>query len=420
MTLTLQGIRVLDLTDAISGPFSTTLLAGLGAEVIKVESLRHLGFREGPMGPNANVTIPKESDENVNFSKADTNSLITPNFSRYNLDKLSVALNLNKPEGMELFKDLLKVSDIVVDNLSFGVMQKWGFDYPSLSQIKSDIIVVSMPPMGKGPHQQWTTWGMNLLSFTGFAYSWAHADTPMEERAASNTYGDYIAAMQAASTILAALYHRAHTGEGQHIEVVQAEATASAIGLSYLDYFVNDRNTEPRGNRHPRFAPYNSYPCKGEDRWCVIAVSTEEEWQQFCSALESPEWTKDPKYQTMEARLKNNGELDENIGAWTRQNTPHQVMNLLQMFGIAAGAVQNSEDLYYDIQLNARGHMLELDTRQQQNITIDGSPVILSKGQKPQSARAPLLGEHNDYVYHQLLGLTPEKVEQLIEDKIIF
>jgi crotonobetainyl-CoA:carnitine CoA-transferase CaiB-like acyl-CoA transferase len=260
---------------------------------------------------------------------------------------------------------------------------------------------------------------MNLLCFTGFAYTWGHPETPMEERAASSTYGDYIAGTMAVASILSALYHREKTGEGQYIEVSQTEAAASLLGIQYLDYFVNQRVPEPAGNRDPRFAPYNCYRCKGDDRWCVITVFNETEWKQFCSALESPKWASDPKFSTLEARLKNVAELDKNIESWTRQKTPHQVMRIMQSWGIAAGAVQNSEDLFFDLQLRNRGHMVELETGARGKLTYDDAPIHLSEGQKT-TERAPYLGEHNAYVYHQLLGLTPEEVDKLTQDKVIY
>lgn len=418
MTLALQGIRVLDITDAVAGPFATMLLAFLGAEVIRVESRRHLGFREGPAAPrratagSAGPLVPPEQ-------KA-VDSLMSPNFVRFSLDKLSVALNLAKPEGRDIFKKLVRVSDVVVDNFSFGVMQQWGLDYRTLSQIKNDIIVVSMPSLGKGPHERWTTWGMNLLSFTGFAYSWGHPETPMEERSASNYYGDYTAGTKTTSAIIAALYHRAKTGEGQYIEVSQTDATVSLLGPLYLDFFINKRVSPPLGNRHPCFAPYNAYPCKGEDRWCVIAVFNEDEWQQFCSAIGSPDWTQDPRFQSTEARLQNVNELDENIRKWTRQYTPHQVMRILQSAGVAAGAVQNNEDLFFDLQLRSRGHMVEIDTGQNGIITFDGPPLHLSAGQKTRTDCAPRLGEHNDYVYKQLLGLNQQEIAELVQNQVIW
>src|SRR3990172_1298943 len=418
MTLALKGIRVLDITDAISGPFCTMLMASCGAEVIRVESRRHLGFRTGAApGRSGGVQVPEDQ---IDFSKMDMTTLVGTNFHRYNRDKLSVALNLTKPEARDIFKKLVSLSDVVVDNLSFGVVQKWGFDYPALKQLRNNIIVASMPSLGKGPHEQWTTWGMNLLSYTGFAYSWGHPETPMEERSASNYYGDYTAGMKTTSAILAALYHRAKTGEGQYIEVSQAEATVSLLGPLYLDYFINSRIAQPRGNRNPQFAPYNSYPCKGEDRWCVIAIFNEDEWHRFCNAVGSPNWAEDPRFQSMEARLQNVNELDENIGKWTRQYTPHQVMKILQSSGIAAGAVQNSEDLYFDLQLRSRGHMIEIDTGQNGIITFDGPPLQLSAGQKTRTDCAPRLGEQNDYVYKQLLGLSSAEIDRLTKNQVIF
>ena len=419
VTLALKGIRVLDLTDGVAGPYAAMLLARCGAEVIRIESRRHLGFRESAKYPK-----PEESGQGTggppDYSRVEAKYLMTPNFFRYHFDKLSVQMNLVRPEGRELFKKLVRKSDIVIDNLSFGVMHHWGFDYESLKQIKNNLIVVSMPSFGKGPHEQWTTWGMNLLSFTGFAYFWGHPDTRAENRAANNTYGDYIAGTIAASTILAALLHRAKTGAGQYIEISQTESTASLLSLSFLEYFINQRITSLRGNRHPQFAPHNCYPCRGDDRWCTISVQSENDWKQFCSALEFPEWTSDPKFRTMEDRLKNADELDAWVESWTRQYTPHQVMKKLQAAGVAAGAVQDSENLYYDLQLRSRDHMLEMEVFPHGKITFDRPPVFLSDGQKPEVGPTPVLGQHNDYIYKDLLGLTQADIDRLIEDKVIF
>jgi benzylsuccinate CoA-transferase BbsF subunit len=313
MTLALQGIRVIDLTDGVAGPYAAMLLARCGAEVIRLESRRHLGFRENTKGPDGREMVPRTPGIAVDFSKVDARLLMTANFARYHFDKLSAELNLYKPEGRDLFRQLLIKSDVVIDNFSFGVMQKWGFDYDSLKGIKKDIIVVSMPSFGNGPHAQWTAWGMNLLSFTGFAYLWGHPETPAEDKAANNTYGDYIAGTVAAADVIAALYHRAKCGKGQYIEVSQTESTASLLNLAFLDYFVNGRITQPSGNRDGQSAPHSCYRCLGEDRWCVIAISSEDEWQRFCEAMESPEWTRDPKFQTMAFRLQNEDELNAHI-----------------------------------------------------------------------------------------------------------
>ncbi|MBI4296216.1 MAG: CoA transferase [Chloroflexi bacterium] len=421
MLAPLKGIRVLDLTDSIVGPFTTRLLTGCGAEVIRVESRLHLGFRRnGPWGPAGNGPIPQAPEKLIDFSKVDTKLLVSPTFGQYNHDKLSVALNLSKPEGRGLFKRLVRVSDVVVDNFRFGVMQKWGFVYAGLKELKDDLIVVSLQSLGKGPSQDWATWGMNLLSFTGFAYGWGHPDTPVTERTAGGFHVDYIAGAETAVAIMAALIHRANTGEGQYIDVSQAEAGACVLGPSFLDYFINKRVAEPRGNRHPQFAPHNCYPCQGEDNWCVIAIFNETEWQQFCHALDDPSWTKDAKFQDMQSRLKNVDELDQNIERWTKQRTPHQVMKILQSLGVAAGAVQNGEYLYYDLQLRARNFMMEQQVPRLGKVTSPGMPVRFSLEAETESRRAPVLGEHNDYVYRQLLGLSPEEMDKLTDSKVIF
>jgi crotonobetainyl-CoA:carnitine CoA-transferase CaiB-like acyl-CoA transferase len=421
MELALQGIRVLDLTDSIAGPYTTTLLASCGAEVIKIESRYHLGFRgTGAREPRGEKPlVPSGPAKEIDFSKINLDLVMSPMFGQYGHDKLSITLNLSKPEGRDLFKRLAKVSDIIVDNLRFGIMKRWGLDYPGIKKIKSDIIFASLRSMGSGPYERWATWGMNLLSFSGFSNEWGYPETPMTERAASGYYADYIAGGKAAIAIVAATFYRAMTGQGQYIELSQAEASASVLGVSYLDYFVNKRDSSPRGNRHLYFAPHNCYRCRGEDSWCVISVFNEEEWRQFCHAMDNPSWTSDLKFNDMTSRLQNVSELDKNIENWTRRYTPHQVMRILQSFGVAAGAVQNSEDVYYDLQLRARGYMIEKDLPLMGSTTFGGVPLRLSTGQVTHPRQPPVLGEHNGYVYGQLLGLDQKEINKLLEEEII-
>jgi crotonobetainyl-CoA:carnitine CoA-transferase CaiB-like acyl-CoA transferase len=420
MSLPLERIRIIDLTDSIVGPFATRLLANCGAEVIKVESRHHLLSRRfGPWGPKASAPISQATENQLDFSKIDLGLLVGPTFAYLNADKLSITLNLAAPEGRELFKKLVKISDIVIDNFRMKVMSKWGFEYSDLKRIKEDIIVVNLPSFGKGPHQDWVTWGMNLMSSSGFAHLWGHPDTPVVERVAGRQTSDNYGGTVAASAILAALYYRARTGKGQLIEIAQNEVAASALGVAYLDYFVNHRVTEPRGNRHPQYAPYNCYPCRGEDNWCVIAVFNEEDWHNFCQALDHPSWTKDSKFQDMAGRLKNVDELDENIRKWTGRHTPHQVMRILQLFGVAAGAVQNGEDLYYDLQLRFRG-LTEEELPRLGNITFPDIPLHFSEEQTRNSHKTPVFGQHNDYVYRNLLHLTQPEIERLVDAKVIY
>ena len=421
MALALQGIRVLDLTDSIVGPYATTVLASCGAEVIKIESRYHLGFRRaGAKDPkDERPLVPSGPEKEIDFSQVNLDQVIAPTFAQYAHDKLSITLNLPRPEARDLFKKLVKISDVIVDNLRSGILNRWGFNYSGFKQIKDDIIVASLQSMGKGPYEGWTTWGMNLLSFSGFSSEWGHRETPMTDRAASGYLVDYIAGGQAAAAILAALFYRAMTGEGQYIELSQAEAAASVLGVSFLDYFVNGQVPLPKGNRHNQFAPYNCYRCRGEDSWCVIEVFNEEEWKRFCQAIDRPHWTTDVRFKDNSGRLQNVDELDDNIENWTRQHTPHQAMRILQSFDIAAGAVQNGEDMYYDLQLRARGYMIEQNLPFLGNTTFGGVPLRLSSGQVEHPRQAPVLGEHNNYVFRELLGFSQKEMNDLIKAEII-
>jgi crotonobetainyl-CoA:carnitine CoA-transferase CaiB-like acyl-CoA transferase len=422
MGVALEGIRILDLTDSIIGPYATTVLASCGAEIIKIESRYHLGFRgTGARDPRAGgrSVVPQAPEKEIDFSQVNLDLVLSPMFAQYGHDKLSITLNMTRPEARDLFKKLVKISDVIVDNLRSGTMERWGLNYASLQRIKDDIIVASLQSMGKGPYEGWTTWGMNLLSFSGFSSEWGHPGTPMTERAASGYLVDYIGAGQASAAILAAIFHRAMTGEGQYIELSQAEAGASVLGVSYLDYFVNKRIPSPRGNRQPQFAPYNCYRCRGDDNWCVIAIFTEEEWANFCQALDNPSWTAEVKFKDVSSRLQNVAELDSNIETWTRAYTPHQVMRILQSFGVPAGAVQNSEDLYYDAQLRTRGYMIEQNIPFLGSTTLGGVPLRLSAGQVKNPGQAPKLGEHNNYVFGQLLGLGQKEIDDLVKADVI-
>jgi len=408
----LEGIRIADFTDQVAGSYSTMLLAACGAEVIRVESKQGTGFRrQGPFGYRGSGVVPKEMQNGLGVGG--------PIFGELNRGKLSIALNMTTSKGKDLAKQLIKISDVVIDNFRFGVMQKWGLDYASLKQIKSDIIMIALKSMGEtGPYREWRTWGPNLMSYTGFAYEWGHPDAS-EVVGYQGTYIDYVAPAQAASAIIAALLYRTRSGKGQHIDLSQAEVGASLMGPVYLDYLVNSHNASPRGNRHPQFAPYNCYRCRGDDSWCVIAVFSEEEWQSFCEALDNPSWTSDPKFNDRESRLKNSEALDKNIEKWTQYYTPRQVMRILQGFGVAAGAVQNSEDLYHDLQLRGDGFIVEQELPGVGMVTYPGIPVHFSETATEALHRAPFRGEQNDYVYHGLLGLPPEEINTLVQEGVI-
>jgi crotonobetainyl-CoA:carnitine CoA-transferase CaiB-like acyl-CoA transferase len=286
--------------------------------------------------------------------------------------------------------------------------------------MKDDIIAVSLQALGRGPYEAWATWAMNVMSYAGFTQGWGYGDSPMEERTGSGYHSDYIGAMTAAALIMGALFYRARTGKGQCIESSQAEVAASAIGPMYLDYLVNGRLTPPAGNRHPEFAPYNCYRCKDVNTWCVIAVRDDDEWEKLCTAVDEPSWLKDARFVDMPSRLKHVEELDRGIEKWTMARTPHQVMGIMQYYGVPAGAVQNSEDVFRDIQLRAGGFMVDYELPRLGPITFGGTPALFPSRPAAPHHLAPWLGQHNDYVFGKLLGLDEDERKKLEEKRVIY
>ena len=413
MNKILEGIRIIDMTDSIAGPYATSLLAGCGAEVIRVESRLRFGFRrQGAWGFKGSGPTPVTDEQIRDYS-------ISPLFSYLNSNKLSITLNMAKPESINLIKRLIKISDVVVNNFRFGVMQKWGLDYPDLKKIKDNIISIGLQGMGcTGPYRQWVTWAVNLLSFAGFDYEWGYPGDV--ERASSTAYADFVSGEIAATYIITAIYYRARTGKGQFIDLAQDEALAGALGPIYMDYFVNQRNTVPLGNRNSQYAPYNCYRCLGDDSWCVIAVRSEDEWRCFVDALGRPNWANDEKFKNMNCRLKNVKELDISVEDWTKQYTPHQVMNILQAFGVAAGAVQNGENTFHDIHLRANNFFVNQNLPRLGEVTMPGTPVHFSDTDIDLPHRAPILGEHNKYVYSKLMGIPENEIKDMEREQIIW
>ncbi len=253
----------------------------------------------------------------------------------FNRNKLGLTLELNTPEGIALFKRLVKISDVVLENFSPRVMTNLGLDYPVLKEINSGIILCSMPGYGlTGPCKDYVSYGTNLDPFSGLASLMGY---PGERpHMSGNAYPDPAAALHATGAILTALFHKLRTGRGQHIDLSQAESATCLIGEAVLGYTLNGKIPARIGNRHPVHAPHGCYQCKGEDQWVVIAVSSDKEWEALCRVLEHPEWIRDEKFSDLKKRREHHDKLDERIEAWTSRNTPGEAMNLLQEAGVPA------------------------------------------------------------------------------------
>jgi crotonobetainyl-CoA:carnitine CoA-transferase CaiB-like acyl-CoA transferase len=386
----LEGIRVIEFTTGIVGPNLGRLLAEFGAETIKVETRKRPDFSRGP-APH---------DINKSFGFADNSR-----------SKKGLRLDVSRPEGHDIALKLIKISDIVVENFSAGVMQRFGLDYSRLVEVNPSIIMISLQGLGATERHS-VTFGQNIPPITGLTYLWNHRGA-LKPVGSELFYPDYYAGIHGACAVLAALDFRRRTGKGQYIDAAQSEAAAALLGPYYLDSAVNARETEPTGNETTYAAPHGCYRCAGDDSWCVIAVYTEEEWRSFCAVLDDPPWATNPKFSIGLNRIRNRTELNHLVQEWTVRHDAYEVMERLQKAGVAAGVVQDTAQLTNDPHLRARGFITQTDHPEMGKLLHGGMPLKLSLTPGSVRCHAPLLGEHNDYVLSGLLGLQKNEIERL-------
>ena len=383
----LKGLRMADLTQQYAGPLGTELLAYYGMEVVKIET----------------GTIPsKEREAAVHACM--------------NRAKLGCTLNLRHAEGKELFKQMVAKSDVVVDNFSSGVLERLGFSYEVLQQINPGIVQAVMPGWGlTGPLKTWVAWGWQLLAYTGIMRLWGYPDSPMETRC-KIAWPDRVGSVTMALGVLAALEYQARTGNGQFIEAGMLEAQGAMMGPAILDYTVNGNEWDAMGYAEilgAPYAPYGVYPCRGEDNWIIIACDGDHEWQRMVSVIGQSSWAADVKFATQAGRQEHRTELDRKLSNWTGKCTAKQAFRLLQEGGVAAGMPSSGEDLFHDIHLRARGHIVETEAQPWGKITHHGLPGIPSLSAADAGRPAPWIGAHNDQVFGDILGLSAEAIEEL-------
>ena len=315
----LEELRILDLTRVAAGPYATKIMADFGAEVIKLQT------RKIATGAEANASAY---------------------FRVWNRNKRSITLDLSHPEAKDLFLKLTRISDVVVENFSPRVMHNWGLDYNTLKKMRSDLIMVSMSAMGQtGPWKDFVAFGPTLQSLSGLTYLTSFSkDTPL---GLGYAHADMIAGLYGAVAMLAALEYRRQTGRGQYIDLSEYEAICTTMGPTLLDAFISPHHILPQGNSAPHLpaAPYGCYQCKGEDRWCAVAVFSDEEWQSLCNLLGNPSRAGEEKFSSLSKRKHNSVELDEWLADWMANHHAGEAVELLQGAGIPAGIVQNSGDL---------------------------------------------------------------------------
>ena len=403
----LEGVRIIEMGQLIAIPFAMKMLADMGAQVIRLESVARL-----------------ESYRSDSFYQNDISGEFWnkgANFYEQNRNKLGVTLDLSKPEGLQVLRNLVSIADVFSENFTPRVIKNFGLEYEDLRKIKPDIIMVSSTGYGfYGPWSNFGATGPATEGAAGLAYQTGYlGGGPVM---AEIPYTDYTSGEHTVFAVMAALMHRLRTGQGQFVDISQTQATSSTIPEVLMDFSANGRSGHRIGNQDIVMSPHGCYPCRGDDRWITIAVATDEEWQAVCRVLGQNGWAADPRFEDSLSRWKNRDELDALIGTVTSTWDAHELMHALQKDGVAAGAVLDSKDLLFDPHLGQR-NFYEVVTHHESTgippLPYAGRPWKLSKTPAVNSQPAPLMGEHNNLVLSGLLGKTAEEMAELEEAGII-
>jgi crotonobetainyl-CoA:carnitine CoA-transferase CaiB-like acyl-CoA transferase len=414
----LAGIRVADFCWMGVGSVATRILADFGAEVIKIENRRRI---DRPRLLPIYKGEVRNYGEEVAGADPDRGGL----HNNYSRNKLGITVDMKTPRGRELVDRLIARSSVVTENFAPGVMERFGLTYERLSELSPEVIYGRMSGFGHpGPHAHFKSYGPIVQAVSGLSFI---SGLPGREPSGWGlSYMDNQAAYYNSAALMMAILRRNSTGKGAEVDVSAVEVGISMIGPDLLDVSVNKAVTRrpgfPRGNRldDPKAAPHGVYPCQGEDRWVAIAVFDDEDWQRLVRAIGQPGWVTDERFATQTDRHAHQDELDEHVAAWTRTRTPHEVMTVLQEAGIAAGAAQNAQDLNeHDPQLAARGTFFELDHPVIGPARFEGTPISFSRTQQHNWRSAPRLGEDNQYVFGEILGLPADEIAGLTAEGVI-
>jgi crotonobetainyl-CoA:carnitine CoA-transferase CaiB-like acyl-CoA transferase len=398
MSKPLTGIRIADFTVHNAGPFCTHMLSQLGAECIKVESAQRPDiFRKphpvyGRMGP-------------ATFDQVASN-------------KLSIRINLKHPKGIALAKRLVAVSDVAAESFRPGVLERLGLGYEALRQVKQDIILLAISSSGQtGPDSHFAGYAPLFGAWGGLGALTGYADGPPVEM---RHVMDHTVGMNAAVALLAALHRRRATGKGALVDVAAREVASSLLGEALLLAAAGGNPTRI-GNDHPRMAPHGVYPAAGEDNWISIAIGTDAEWHSLTALMQAPDLPTDPRFCTAAARHANRAMLETIVAEWSVAHDANGLAAKLQAVGIAAHASWTARDITADEHLRARHAIIGVHEPDGKQRAAVGVPVRLSKGEDIGISRGtPKLGEHEDYVYGELLEMTASERASLQEEQVIY
>jgi crotonobetainyl-CoA:carnitine CoA-transferase CaiB-like acyl-CoA transferase len=396
LALPLAGVRVIDLSHSWAAPHCSRILADFGAEVIKVEYVKRLCLLRG-----AN-TVDKAYDRH-------------PGWLQVNRGKYSVTLDLTDRRERDVFLDLVRVSDVVIQNSRPGVMEKLGLGYAALTEARKDIIVVSMSAFGdSGPYSAYGGYGAVMEGVGGIQSLTAYEKgaKPVRIKELDITNG-----LAGACAVMTALLHRRKSGNGQYVDLSQLEAgTHALIGEHLLEFAANGTLALPFGNRHPVHAPQGCYPCMEPDTWAVVTVRSDAEWREFCICIGQPELALDERFATRDARQINHDALDDIIRLWSVTQRREEFMQKLQARGLAAGAVLDPLSVISDVHLKSRGYFMHDESGT--SMVFLGMPFRARAMQGSIRWPGPALGQHNEMIQSGLLGRPPAEIRPVALDQL--
>ena len=396
----LDGMRIVSFDHVLAGPYGTTILAELGAEVIKVESSK------GGMDP-------------FRFFGTGEDPNLSPRFLEFNRNKRSFTVNLKHPKGQPVLHDLIAKADAVLDNYSVDVVGRIGLGYDQLCKVKPDIVNLRMPGLGTtGPKRHFSTVGVNITAFTGLTYLWNHPGVTNPPIGSQTVFPDYVSGVLCAIIIISGVLYRDRQKKGAFIDLAQSEATAFMIGPSLMEAAASGKDPQPVGNASSAAAPHDCYPCKGEDRWCVIAAENEQQWAALAKILGS-EVAQDARFKTLSDRLKHRDELNAVISRWTQGQDAFDVMKRLQQAGVPAGVVQTGEDLTNDPQLKARGFVVAVENPRLGRVVLPNFPLQFANVKLTRRWEFPVLGKDTEAVLRDVVGYSEETIAAHKRDGVL-
>ncbi len=414
----LRNIRVLDLSRVFAMPFAGANLADLGAEVIKIDTCQaqFMDTTRTITGP-----FPDNQPGELWWEQGGT-------FQMLNRGKRSLTLDLRSGESQAIIKDLVRVCDVVLENFTPRVMARFGLDYESLRVHRPDLIMVSNTGYGhSGPWSSFGAMASALEPTHGTGAFMGYLEEGPDGRLAEgqvpnkmgNSYSDFLATWTALGALMAALLRRARTGQGQWIDLAMYQTGTTVIGTGVLDFAFNSRRTLRIGNRHPVWSPHGVYPCQGHDQWVAIAVRDQSDWLALCRGMGKPELAADQRFSDPIDRRQHQEELDVMIASWTSERTSYQVTDTLQEAGVPAGAVLTAKQALTDPQYLARGFFETVHNPPEVGLRPKGyvgRGWRFSKSEAGIRGPAPRLGEANDYVLGELLGIDPSRLKTFADE----